>query len=392
VSDHAAVAAALAESVADVGRLATTDPFRVRALLSDTLGAGARANRAEIDAVVMAVEEGVPAALIGRRRGPGGATDVELLSRLEARGLDPAMSQFALGAWGAAMAAETSVPNPLTEPVPTDSTPDGIRAGQLVGHPRSEPPRESLAQTPGQPPVGEDAAPPSVDTPVTEETARPGDDTSSAAKAASTAGRRGLLIGGAAVAALALVAGTAYAVTQRGAQGPDVNALTTPSVTATQSSTPSASPVSTSASAVPARTPSPPDSAALLPASTTMTSPSNVYGSLDPRGKPCSATAAGHRGVLYWCGITLTPVNTGTGAYDVVEAYPESNPDNTPKTGLGYVQVAKNKSGRLVIYFSPSRNGQYRETVHYRLKNTWLGVVSRWATITVTVKHNPNVT
>lgn len=392
MSDHAAVAAALAESVADVGRLATTDPFRVRALLSDTLGAGARANRAEIDAVVMGVEEGVPAALIGRRRGPGGATDVELLSRLEARGLDPAMSQFALGAWGAAMAAETSVPNPLTEPVPTDSNPDGIRAGQLVGRSQSEPRSETVPQTRSQSPVIAGSTPPAIDTPVTHGKFPTPGDPSPFQETASPSGRRGVLIGGAAVVALALVAGSAYAVTQRGSQAPDITALTSPSVTSTQSSTPSPSPRVASSSAVPAPTASAPDSAALLPASTTMTSPSNVYGSQDPRSMPCSATATGHRGILYWCGITLTPVNTGTGAYDVVEAYPESNPDNTAKTGLGYLRVAKNASGKLVIYFSPSRNGKYRETVHYRLKNTKLGVVSRWASITVTVKHNPNVT
>lgn len=115
----APVAAALIEAVADFGRQATTDPGRVRALLSDALGADGWAHRAEIDALVVAVEESVPSDLLGRLRGTSTVSDGELLSRLSGRGLDDRMGQFALGTWGASLGAATSVPNPLaSDPLP----------------------------------------------------------------------------------------------------------------------------------------------------------------------------------------------------------------------------------------------------------------------------------
>jgi hypothetical protein len=107
------VASALADAVADFGRRAVVDPARVRGLLSDALGSDARVHRAEIDVLVVAVEEGVASDLVARQRGESTVDDGELLARLAARGFDTAVSTFALGAWGASLGSSTSVPNPL---------------------------------------------------------------------------------------------------------------------------------------------------------------------------------------------------------------------------------------------------------------------------------------
>ena len=92
------VAAALSEAVADIGRLAASDPGRVRGLLSDALGSRAREYRAEVDAIVVGAEEDVPRDLLARRRGEQGADDAALSARLAGRGLAPDMASFVVGA------------------------------------------------------------------------------------------------------------------------------------------------------------------------------------------------------------------------------------------------------------------------------------------------------
>jgi len=292
MSDQAAVASALAESVADVGRLATTDPSRVRALLSDSLGAQARPRRAEIDALVIAVEEGVPTALLGRQRGTGGEPDAELLARLESRGLDASMSQFALGAWGAALAAETSVPNPLTDPVTTGPLLAAVTAGQLISEPKLETLPESR--------VSSSWGPPSLATAVTQFTPPPTAPTTDSDGTAPRPTRRGLLIGVAAVAAIALVAGGAHAVTQSGSEPSAVSALSAASPSPGGSSSPSST---TSAVASPSTPPAPapstptpaPVATATVPDLTSMTVAS-AASALERRGLKLGSVSRGHSG------------------------------------------------------------------------------------------------
>lgn len=117
---------------------------------------------------------------------------------------------------------------------------------------------------------------------------------------------------------------------------------------------------------------------------------SQVYGEADSPGTPCSASKAGHTGTLFWCHATLVPVNTGTGSFTAVQAYAHSNPNNAASTGLGLIAYATDGSGKPVIWFWPNHNGPYTETVHYRLKNTALGIFSGWTDMSVTFDYDPN--
>ena len=120
--DSQRVTAALTRAVRDHGRLATTQPERIRALLSDLLGSAARDLRAEVDAVVVACEEGVPHLLLsatgpglgwgsglGPDSGTGSAEEArdgavaEALRRLEDRGLRAELAVVAVSAWAAAL-------------------------------------------------------------------------------------------------------------------------------------------------------------------------------------------------------------------------------------------------------------------------------------------------
>ena len=99
---------ALTVIVRDFGRLVSTEPERLRGLLEDVLGSHARAERLHVDAVVLAAEQGVPAALMGDAFAAPIAQR-ELEARLTAAGTAQALATYGVGAWVQVLGAETSV-------------------------------------------------------------------------------------------------------------------------------------------------------------------------------------------------------------------------------------------------------------------------------------------
>lgn len=112
--DSSGVIAALSRAVRDHGRVATTQPERIRALMSDLLGPSARELRAEVDALVIACEEGVPGLLLASEGSPDAAVD-EAVTRLEARGLQPGLAVVAVTIWAAALAVPLSETRSLSD-------------------------------------------------------------------------------------------------------------------------------------------------------------------------------------------------------------------------------------------------------------------------------------
>ena len=91
-NDDTVLALALAAAVRSVGRRLGGEPRRVQAMVIDALGTRARSRRAEIDASVLAAEEGVPELLAN-----GDSVTAEL--RLRERGLDADATGFAIDVW-----------------------------------------------------------------------------------------------------------------------------------------------------------------------------------------------------------------------------------------------------------------------------------------------------
>lgn len=122
---------ALARVLRDHGRLVGTHPDRVRGLLSDILGVDARDFRAEVDALVVASEEGVPALLLDTLD-PDGSVDsavTEGVSLLEARGLTTDRASDATLTWASVLDAQVS-----------ESLSSSMRSDSAM---RSDPDRES---------------------------------------------------------------------------------------------------------------------------------------------------------------------------------------------------------------------------------------------------------
>ncbi len=150
------LAKALAQAVREVGRTLAKEPRRVQGMVSDVLGADSRTRRAEIDAVVLAAEEGVPEDLLADRI----TVDVAL-ARLRARGLDAAVATFAVEVWRYALgmleadAQPPSLTNSLehsTPPVATDPAPvttDGTFESPPTINAIAPPPGTSYPQQPG---------------------------------------------------------------------------------------------------------------------------------------------------------------------------------------------------------------------------------------------------
>lgn len=142
------VARALAVALSEGGRSLARDPRRVHAMVNDILGAESRARRAEVDAVVLAVEEDIPAGLLADRIDADDARE-----RLRTRGLDDAVAGFAIDAWryGLGMLDAAGTPPPLrnsegdsippaTDPAPASLSDPGFRhvdAGPTVITPRA---------------------------------------------------------------------------------------------------------------------------------------------------------------------------------------------------------------------------------------------------------------
>lgn len=148
------VRTALRVVVRDHGRRVAEDPTRVRALLVDALGPDAREARAELDAVVVAAEEGVPAAV-----GASPSAKADARARLEQRGLSPAMARVAVHCWdavlvtdpaastaGVSATATVSGTRPVDGPGGRPASRPARRPGSRPGEPRSRQP-EPLAPT-----------------------------------------------------------------------------------------------------------------------------------------------------------------------------------------------------------------------------------------------------
>lgn len=116
------VALALAEAVRSIGKDLGTEPRRVNGVVSDLLGAAVRTRRAEVDAVVLAAEEGIPEDLVADALDPE-----EAAGRLTDRGLGDDLARFAVAVWTYALglldsgAEPPSLTNTVTrQPLCTD--------------------------------------------------------------------------------------------------------------------------------------------------------------------------------------------------------------------------------------------------------------------------------
>lgn len=133
----AQVARALGDVVARGGRRALDDPARIEADLAGQLGAVDASLARQIDALVVAVEENVPARMLS------GVPAMDLSERLARRGLSPEAAGWVLSTWGRALAEQrwtTPEPEPVTLPRPVAPPPESLparRAGRrgriLVG-------------------------------------------------------------------------------------------------------------------------------------------------------------------------------------------------------------------------------------------------------------------
>lgn len=132
------VALALSEAVRMGGTRLADEPQRVRGMMSDLLGVDARTHRAEVDAIVIAGEVGVPRQL---------ATEVvpteHLVDEVLRRGLDDQMATYAVASWAFALGRSE------TAPIDQTSLPMADGSARTPEHPTSG------SQ---QPPAGEPSA------------------------------------------------------------------------------------------------------------------------------------------------------------------------------------------------------------------------------------------
>lgn len=144
--DSSPVVEALTRALRDHGRLLAEHPERVRALLSDVLGAQARALRAEIDLVVVASEEDVPRQLLASGGARSEATIDEAVRTLEARGLTTTAATFATIAWASALGVQ------LSDSLAAEADP--ISMGQTSTRPTSPGPTSTGVTSTGQTSTG----------------------------------------------------------------------------------------------------------------------------------------------------------------------------------------------------------------------------------------------
>lgn len=117
MTDETVVERALRAVLRDYGWRLVTDTARLRATLSDVLGADAAEYRGLVDALVVAVDQGVLTDLSG-----GEHADADLERRLESWGLRADRAAWAVAAWKAVVPAGTD-PAPVTAPSPRATDP-----------------------------------------------------------------------------------------------------------------------------------------------------------------------------------------------------------------------------------------------------------------------------
>lgn len=119
-----AVADALVSLIDSVGRDVSEDSGRLMACLSDELGSGLRPRRAEVDAVVLAADEAVPALIVSRD------TDDEAMARLVARGLAEPTARYAIAVWRYAIESTSLPAAPSLSPPEVDMEGGAERTAQ----------------------------------------------------------------------------------------------------------------------------------------------------------------------------------------------------------------------------------------------------------------------
>lgn len=427
-------AEALHRAVRDLGRRVGESPDRVRAVLSDALGATAREHRSEIDALALASEEGIPSTLMGREESMLTESDValddgRLRARLVERGLSDGAADYAIGAWAAALGSVStlSATGGLTSAMsgpsvgsvsdPATELPEGGVGAAGVGAAGAAAlgagALGAVAASAGEPDAATDA-----DGILGFATA--GDDPPRHRRVVPV-GRK--VMAGSAAAVLAIVAGAVWFSTT--GDSADRTTLTdsalrksttttgTPSSTTTKPTTASAAPVTTvppvitaAPTAAPARTSgSTPSrsSSSTTPKRSTSSTPAKVSSTTRkstappppppaPKTLKAGNTSAAWTPKYYEDGINacvdFVPPNA---AGNICEAKLNVVKGGTVTTwsiinassvnGHGSVRI----SGHQILY-TPHHNGYFTDTVRYRLYGG--GVTSNWATIAITVYCN----
>jgi hypothetical protein len=145
-----AVARALGEVLRDHGWDVAASARRLRGSLNDVLGAEADEHRAAVDAVVLAVEEGIVTDLL--EAGRENLDDVlpDLTTRLAEWGLAPAPAAWAVRTWATHLPAATIKPPATTPPAPEPT----------ALPPAATPPEAGVTMAPPGPPQDATVLPP----------------------------------------------------------------------------------------------------------------------------------------------------------------------------------------------------------------------------------------
>lgn len=135
---------ALRGVLADHGRRVSEHPERVRALLSDALGARSREWRADIDALVMAAEERVPATVTDTAEGGRGTDDAALVRALTDRGLTAETAIAAIDLWRSVL-TDAAQPTTRSRTASAWDRPTAAPSARPRATPTAAPPAASTA-------------------------------------------------------------------------------------------------------------------------------------------------------------------------------------------------------------------------------------------------------
>ena len=399
------VTAALADVLRDYGRRITTDPVRLRAALNDVLGSTAQQHRAAVDALVVSVQEDVPSAL---GEGGTGSSD-DAVARLAAWGLDASTAAWVAEAWLAVLPGHfpASGASPTAQPPtvqPADAQPPTAQPATV------EPGLQGAAPVAG-PVAGPVAAP------VAGPTAGPVAAPSLLARAARHRG----LTGAAAAALLAVVAGTAYAVTSSDGQplarpsGGSTPSLTSSGISTLTTTgagpsgaggTPSAT-VSVSVQATILSTPTAAGTkqpgATRTPARTPTARPKPTP-KLTPRSQPAPRPIAATTGVVYSVAQQTTSSVWNSTVWHASIARYITNPW-TRMTPADYYVYSPNRGGYVTaaqwaqvqqygadgFAWHPLKNGPMTIYIHFYVYNS-AGLKSNEGMLTVNISCQANAT
>lgn len=381
-------AAALAHVIQDYGRRAGESPARLKAMLNDSLAARAGDHRAAVDALVVAAEEGVPAALAGMS-----ADDTEraaaLAQRLTGWGLSAEMAGWAISTWAAALGGAVSLPAlPLTAASlpPTSLPPTSLPATSL--------PATSLPPTTVPPPRYGGPVPPVAPTPAP----NPGAEVVYGPAPTDPPGRgRRAFVAAGVVVVLAAVAGTAYALSgsdgtpvahssqsgsPTGSAGPSYGAPGENTPSTEPSTSPSSSPSPTASVTTPSSPAATHTHAPTSHATRTAVKPPPPKPKPKPTTTPVPNPVAANWSAVYtvkvcgtdWCEASWV-LHDG-GVWDKVVIV---------STSPGYGRA---RGSGKTLYYWPRQNGKFTDYVKFYVLNSKTGQKSNVATFTVTVNCN----